>query len=172
MALVSGDMADDIKAAMAVEEPNVFTGATSEHLDGWCKAIIDEITTYGSATYGTTASGHPISGLSASRMATAVDTNVTFYTTVTTFVTGFCTAIVNHIHSDADVTYTTPTGSPDPADDYWYGGTISGMNGLTLAGLVKTQMGYAATTDLLDAFCTAVVDYIEANAEVEEGVIS
>jgi len=172
MALVAQDMADAIKAEMAGEDAIMFAGATSQHLVAWAQGVINELTINGSATFGTTPSGHSISGLTDTSMAAYIVAELAFYDPATSKLIDFCDAICTHVESDAVVTYVSPVGLPNPALNYLNGGTISGMNGTVLANLVATTVGYPSTSSLLIAFCTAVVNYIHANAEVEVGVIS
>ena len=92
------------------------------------------------------------------------------YPTVSTELLDFCSAIVDHIQGDGIVTYTGPP--MPPGNDWFLGGTISGLSGATLAALIQSYVGYPLVSTELLGMSTAITDHIEANAEVVSGVIS
>jgi len=166
MALNANDLATEIRNAMGFPAPN------SPQLVGWAQGVINEITTNGSATFGTTPGPHTISGMTGASMASfVVASSGGNYPVATSELTAFCQGIINHIQGDGQVFYTGPnTGIP--ATSWFQGGTITNLDGSAMANEIVTQVGYPNASPELIAECTAIVDHIEGNAEVESGVIS
>ena len=167
MALNGTQLAESIRSIMGYPTP------TSDQLIGWSTGIVNEIVFNGSATYGNTPSGHPISGLSASSMADRIITEVSQYPVVTTQLIQFCAGIVEHIHSNAIVTYSSPIKNPPTEPLGWYlGGTISGMTAAGMAESIRSNVGYTTVSNLLLAECSAIVSHIHDFGQVEWGIIS
>lgn len=164
MATNASQLADEIRVAMA------FPAPTSTQLIGWATGVLDELTSNGMATSRFFAGPHPISGMSASSMATKV-ADEAGYPGVSDELLDYCEAIVEHIEGDGEVFYTAPLPPPD-ADAWFLNGTISGLDGSTLASLIASKVGYPGVSTKLLAKATAIVDHIQDNAEVTDGVIA
>jgi hypothetical protein len=98
------------------------------------------------------------------------------YPSPTTELSAFCAQIALHVmtsglvsFASGDITGTctnTPL-SPGPlAGGAGANGKISGLSGSTLATLVQAAVGYPNVSAPLTAFCTAICNYIMANAVV------
>jgi hypothetical protein len=184
--MVPSAMADSIRSSMGFPTP------VSAQLTGWATGIIGELTGHGlvnNATgtiTGTCAPGSPlssgagagglISGLSGSRMATSVEGSAG-YPSVSSELSAFCAQIVLHIQTAGIVTFTSGgiTGtctdtplSPGPlVGGAGSGGKISGLSGSVLASAIHGAAGYPGSVSTpLTNFCTAIVNYIMANASV------
>lgn len=122
----------------------------------------------GIAVFGASASGNAISGVSASTMASLIQSAAP-YPGSSSQLTGFCGAIATHIMTGT-VTY---TGPPPPATPPWIlGGTIVGLSGSSLASLAQSMAGFPSVSSQLTGMCTAITTHIMANATVVSGVIS
>lgn len=184
--MVPSAMADAIRSAMGFPLP------VSAELTGWATGVIGEITGFGKVNNaagtitGTCAPGSPlssgagagglISALSGSRMATAVEGDAG-YPSVSSELTAFCAQIVLHIQTAGIVSFTSGgiTGtctdtplSPGPlVGGAGSGGKISGLSGSVLAAAIHGAVGYPGSVSAqLTNFCTAIVNYIQSNAEV------
>ena len=168
MSLNFNDLASDI--ATALNHP----GDITVQVLGFSHGIIEELTTNGMATSRNTPGPHSISGMTDSSMAALV-ASYAGYGSVSSQLLNFCRAIVDHIQNDGQVFYDSPVENPPlilPADAWYLNGLISNLDGSTLATLVASYVGYGSVSTPLLQFCTAVVNYIMANAEVTDGVIS
>ena len=164
MAVSGSGLADEIRIAMGFPTP------VSTQLTGWATGTLDELTISGTAGFGGVAGPHSITGMTGSSMATRVETEAG-YPSVSTELTNFCTALVDYIQSNAVVTYTGPTPPPPPG--FTDGGTISGMVGDDMADDIHDSVGFPGSTSTpLKELCGAIVDHIQANAQVASGVIS
>lgn len=184
MAMVGSAMADSIRSSMGFPLP------VSHQLTGWASAVVAEIelgkvnniagTVTGTAAPGPlsggAASGGIISGLSGSRLATAVAA-AAGYPSVSSQLTAFCTQIVLHIETLGLVSFASGkiTGtctntplSPGPlVGGAGSGGQISGLSGSILAVAIHGAAGYpGSVSGKLTQFCTAIVNYVMANAQV------
>jgi hypothetical protein len=183
--MVGANLADSIRSTMGFPTP------VSTQLTGWGTAIVNELTGHGlvnnaSGTItGTCPPSSPlssgagtgglISGLSGSRLASAVAT-AAGYGSVSSELSAFGAQIVAHIQTSGIVTFTSGeiTGtctntpiSPGPlADGAGSGGKISGLSGSMLATLIQGAAGYPSVSAQLTNFCTAIVNYIMTNASV------
>jgi hypothetical protein len=184
--MVAADMAESIRSSMGFPLP------VSTELVGWASGVIGEITSNakvnnapGTIT-GTCPSGGPlssgagtgglISSMSGSDMASLVKSGAG-YPSVSSELSTFCSQIVSHIQSLGMVTFASGsiTGSctntplsPGPlAAGAGSNGVITGLNGTTLATAIHSSVGYpgSVSTPLIN-FCTAIVNYIMANAQV------
>ena len=169
MAVNPTQLANEIVAAVP------YPSAATTELIGFATGVLDELTQNGSATSRNFPGPHPISGMTGGSMADKIRANsyASFgYTSVPLL--NFCTAIVSHIHGMGVVTYTSPipANPPPPSDSWFLGGTISGLNGATLAALVTAQVPYPFVSPQLISFCTAITTHIMTNAEVTDGVIA
>jgi len=158
------DMADEIRIGMGFPPP------TSDINIGWATGVLAELTENGTASFGGSPGPHPVSGLTGPSMALKIQTEAG-YPFISPELTLYATALSNYIIAFAVVTYTGPppsAGNPD-----WYlGGTIGGMTGAAMAAAVALGVGFPfVSTELLNK-CTAIVDHIQSNAEVEgDGVL-
>jgi len=59
-----------------------------------------------------------------------------------------------------------------PEVGFRLGGTISGMAGPAMAASIASAVPYPGVSPELIKKCGAIVDHIQGNAEVEDGVIS
>lgn len=164
MAMSGPALADEIRTSMGFPPP------TTLQIIGWATGVVTHLQTSGSATTGGIPGPHPISGLSGPAMALLI-TGLAGYPFPSPDLINFCSAMATYIMANAEVTYTGPppsAGNPD-----WFsGGTISGMDGADMASLVASSTGKpGATPELIDK-CTAIVNHIQDNAEVENGVIA
>ena len=166
MAMDGLQLADEIAAAMGYSP-------TSAQLQGFGKGIVEEVKN-GTATFGTTPSGHTISGIVFSSMANLIKTYGGF-PSVSAELLALCDGVSSNIMDNAIVTYIGPPPNPpiiEPEDAWFLGGTISGLDGSSMANDVKDAVGFPSVSTLLLAKCTAIVDHIMNNAEVVSGVIS
>ena len=184
--MTAADMADAIRSAMGFPTP------VSAQLQGWAQGVIEEITTSALVNNATgtvsgtaapvpgplsagSASGGLISGMSGSSMASKV-ANYAGYPSASAELIAFCTEIVSHITSMGTVDFASGniTGictntpiTPGTLTGAGSGGTISGLSGSTLASAVHGSAGFPGSTSAkLTQFCTALVNYLIANAEV------
>jgi len=162
MVLVASAMAQSIADAMGKPE-------VSADLIAFCQGIVDEITQNGVATFGGSASGHTISGITGASLASKIESNVPF-PSITAELIGYCTGICNHIIASSIVTYSGPPAPP--GNDWFEGGTISGTNGAGMATMIKNEVGFPSVTQDLINHCTGIANNINSDAEVESGVIS
>lgn len=165
MALDPTALASDIASAMGY--PTV-----SPQLIGWASGVLEEVKN-GMATSRNTPSGHTISGISGSAMATLI-ADYGGYGSVSTQLTNYCGAIASNIMSNAIVTYTAPVLNPpaiQPPDAWYLNGTLSGLDGSSLASDVAAAVGYPSVSAKLLAKCTAITTHIMGNAEITDGVI-
>lgn len=169
MAVNPAGLSEEIRVAMGFPLP------TSQQLIGWSTGVLDELTQSGTATSRNVAGPHTISGMTGPSMAARiVAASSGTYPFISPELTNYCNAIVQHIQTSGQVFYTGPVpGNPPPPSASWFeGGTISGLSGPVLASLVVAQVGYPFVSTRLLAKCTAIVDHIQNNAEVLDGVIS
>ncbi|NIT99515.1 MAG: hypothetical protein GWN01_00780 [Nitrosopumilaceae archaeon] len=184
MSLTGSDLADSIRIDMNFPTP------TSTQLIGWGKGVVQHIQT-GQVDHalvtGDTAPGAPlangaaiggiISGLDGASMASLVQTEAG-YPNVSSELSAFCQEIVNHIQSSGLVNFdpgqitgqcTSTPLSPGPlTNGAGTGGIITGLDGNTLAGAIHGSAGYpGSTSPELVTFCTAIVNYVMDNAEIE-----
>lgn len=180
---------DDL--ALKIHNDMGFTGAVSNQLKGWAKAVIDELinngmvnNASGTITGTCPSSGGPlqngtssngiISGLNATNLASAIVNNAG-YGYLTPQVTDFSTEIVNHLmsglvaFSSGNITGTCTNTLTNPGtliNGTGSNGTISGLNGTTLATAIHNMVFsmHAGPTPKLIQFCTAFTDYIMTNA--------
>lgn len=183
--MLGSALATDIRVAMSFPEPN------STEMLGWGNAVVQHVQSglvnnaSGTITGTCPPSGGPlssgaatnglISGLSGSTLASLVVSEAG-YPSVSAQVTAFCTEIVNHIQTQGTVSFSTGniTGNctntavnPGTFTGEGSNGTISGLNGSTLASAIHGSAGYpGSVSPELILFCTAIVDYIMANAVV------
>lgn len=165
MAVNPTQLADEIRSAM------LFPAPVTLQLTGWATGVLQELTQSGIATSRVIPGPHPISGMSGASMAALVAA-AAGYPFVSIPLLNYCNAIVQHIQTAGQVFYTAPVGSPNPADNFFLNGTITGLDGSTLAALVAAQVGYPFVSTRLLAKCTAIVNHIQTNAIVTDGVIS
>jgi len=166
MAMVAADMAEAIRIAMGFPSP------ASTELIGWSTGVINEIvaaalsqhasgtitgtapSTGGALTAGTAVSG-TVTGMTGASMASRVDIAVG-YGSVTTELDAFCDEIVAHINDDGVIAFasgqiigtcTNTVVSPGPlTGGAGTLGTISGLDGDTLADNVHTAIGFPGGT--------------------------
>ena len=100
-------LADEIRQAMGFPTP------TSTQLLGFAKAILEELTQNGMATFGGSPTGHSISGMTAASLASKI-ANYAGYGYVSTELLKYSTGVVNYIQASAIVTY---VGPPPPPPD-------------------------------------------------------
>ena len=186
MALVAADLAEKIRSDMGFPLP------VSTQLIGWATGVIDEIQGFavvdnasGTITGDAPAAGGALSngagtnglitGMLGSRMATGVRTEVG-YPFVSSRLTIFCDEIVSHILGSGKIgfasgqitgTCTNTLLSPGPlTSGAGTLGTMSGLNGTTLANNIHTAVGYpGGVSTRLIQFCTAFTDYIMSNSD-------
>lgn len=166
MAMNYTQLADEIATAMGYS-------FTSTYILAFAHGTVDEIKN-GMATFGNTPSGHTISGIDASNMATLI-MGYAGYPFISPQLVAYCNGVATHIMGSGIVTYIGPPPAPPvimPPAAWFLGGTISGLDGSACASLVKTLAGYPSVSPQLLAECTAVVDHVMANALVVSGVIS
>lgn len=191
--MIPSIMADFIRSSMSFPLP------VSTQLLGWSTAIINELQTFGkvnnaSGTITGTVppSGGPlvngagsnglISMLQATRLASAVVSSAG-YPFTSTQVSQVCVEIVSHIQTLGTVSFATGniqgvcTNSPITPGTLSGGtgvnGTISGLDGTILANAIHTSVGYPGMTSIkLIQFCTAIVSYIMANADVSYSLVT
>jgi hypothetical protein len=176
-------MADSIRSSMGFPLP------VSSQLTGWASAVVAEVqmgivnnavvtgvTAAGGTLSNGASSGGIISGLSGSRLATAV-ASAAGYPSVSSQLTAFCTQIVLHVQTLGLVAFasgnitgncTSTPLSPGPlVAGEGTNGMISGLSGSTLATAIHGAAGYpGSVSSKLTQFCTAIVAYIMANARV------
>ena len=191
MAMLGADLATSIRVAMAFPEPN------SEQMLGWGNAIVQHVQTgsvdnaSGTVTGTVPPNGGPlqdgaatngiISGLSGSTLASLVASEAG-YPSVSAELSTICEEIVFHIQGFALVefaagsitgTCTNTTTTAGTFTGTGSGGTLSGMNGGGLANAIHTAVGYPGSVSAkLTQFCSAIVNYIEANAEVSYSTVT
>jgi hypothetical protein len=161
MAMNGNQLADEIAASIGY-------GKTSGRLKCLGNGIVNEVR-HGVATYGMIPGPHSISGISGSNMAQLIVTcNGYSYTSGRLVL--YCNAIADHVMGAGIVTY---AGLPLPTMVGWrLGGVISGLNGSVLAALIVNYERLGSVSGKLLAECTAIVNHIMNNADVETGVIS
>ncbi len=168
MATSSSGLAEEVRKAM------VFPLPISKELIGWATGVLNELTGNGTATARIIPGPHSISGMTGGSMADKV-VQEAGYPNASKELKLYCGAIVAHIQGSGQVFYIAPIAAPpaiQPADAWFLGGTISGLNGPILAGLIAKAVGYPGVSARLLAKATAIVDHIQNNAEVTDGVIS
>lgn len=169
MAVNPNQLADEVRSAMGYPAP------TSDQLVGWATGVLDELTQNGTATSRNIPGPHTISGMTGASMAAKIvaASNGT-YGFISTELEAYCGAIASHIQSSGQVFYTAPipTNPPPPSESYFLNGTITGLDGPTLASLVASAVGYPFVSALLLAKCTAITSHIMSDAEVTDGTIS
>lgn len=161
---------DPKKLASEITEEMGFPLPPSPQLVGWATGVVIELTTNGSATTGGIPGPHKISGLTPVTMAAKVAA-AGGYIIVTPGLLAECSGIIAHIAQAAQVTYNGPppaVGNPD----WFVGGKISGMSGPAMAVLVASLSGFPIPTPDLISKCTAIVNHIEKNAVVIQGIIA
>jgi len=165
MPLVGRDLAKAIATEMGQD-------STPKQLVAWADAVILEITT-ATATKNNFPGPHPISGLVPQRLADNIARGAD-YPKVTKELLDYCTAITDYITAFATVTYKSPPPPPPPgkAPDWFVDGTISGMVGNDLANLIAITVGFPKTSKEIKQKSKAIVNYIQTNATVLDGIIS
>lgn len=177
MALDETEMAEAIHVAFGyIVPPAPGNTPIPSQIIGWSKAVIDELKV-GVATTGGVAGPHSISGLDGTSLANRIKTEAG-YPNITSQLQNYADALVGYITQYAQVFYLGPSsGSPD----WFQGGTIQNMTGTAMAAAVADGTGlfpilpgvpFPYVSSELENKCTAIVDYIQNNAEVENGVIS
>jgi len=185
MAMTGAGMAEAIRVAMGFPLP------VSTQLNGWGTGVVGHI--QGSATVdhlpgdvtgtcpgsggaltGGAADDGTIFGMVAATMASAIET-AAGYPSVSTELTKFCTEIISHIQGSGvvefgsgDITGNCTNTALSPGDlegGAGANGFIKSLDGPTLALAIHNSVGYpGGVSTPLTQFCTAIVDYIGANA--------
>ena len=166
MAMNGPQLGSEIAAALG------FPGNVTTEVLCFGTSIVTHVQT-GTATFGGFPGPHPISGLDGNALASLVGSCA--YPFVSPELLTYCSIIANYIMASGVVTYTGPPPNPPGGEvGFREGGTISGMDGNQLAQLIHTALysAFAGPSAPLIAKCTAIVDHIQNNAEVENGVIS
>lgn len=183
MALVGADLAEAIRVEMGFPSP------VSTQLVGWGEGVVQHIqsaatvnhalvtgdTSPGSPLSNGAAAGGIISGMDGSTMASLVQAGAG-YPNVSSELDTFCQQIVSHIQTLGLVEFeageitgqcTSTALSPGPlTNGAGTGGEISGLDGSILADAIHSAVGYpGGTSSALVKFCTAITNYIMANAE-------
>ena len=162
MSLNANDMAEAIRVAMNFPLP------LTSQIIGWSGAVLDELKA-GVAGFGGSPT-HSISGLTGPSLASRIQIGAG-YPSISPELSLYASGMTAYILSGALVTYTgPPTSGTNP--DWFQGGTISGMVGSAMATTIATSVAFPFVSPELINKCTAIVDYIQSNAEVESGVIS
>jgi len=163
MAMNFTQLADEIADAMGYSP-------TSDKIKAFAHGTVDEVKT-GLATFGGTPGPHPISGVTPSDMADLIK-SYGGYPSVTSQLLGYCTGVSNHIMLAGQVYYASPPPSTSDPIGWHDDGVILALSGAACALLVAAAAGYPSVSDKLEQECTAVVDHIMNNAEVNWGVIT
>ncbi len=167
MAVNFNDLADEIASAIAAPK--------TPEIIGFSKAVLEELTVNGSATYNDFASPHPISGMTESSLANKIATYIGGRGPATTMSIKYAKGIVDHIQNDGFVEYgSKPLNPPtvNPGQEWMNDGTIKSLVGVSMANEIELNIGSPFMSAKLIAKCTAICDHIMNNAEVEVGVIS
>jgi len=186
MALSGPALADAIRSTMGFPLP------VSTYLNGWGNGIVNEITTnaqvsnasgtvtgtapsIGGPLSAGAATGGTISNLNGSRLASTVASDAG-YPFVSGNLSAMCGAIVTHIESVGLVSFSSGNITGTCTNDATHpgtlsggagtGGTVSGLNGSTLASAIASAVGYPFVSSQLINFSTAIVNYIMTNAQV------
>lgn len=154
MAMNINNLSSEITSGLSQTTPTTET-------DGFARGVIEEIIANGVATTGSPTG--TISGITGAGMSTLIE-GYAGYPSVSTELSNFCTEIANHINNNAIVTY--------PSSPYSNNGTISNLNGTTLANAVKTAVGYPSVSSELQGMCDAVVNHVMNNAVCNGGSIT
>lgn len=183
--LVANDLATAIRTGMGFPTPN------SAQLVGWSSGVISHLISAGIVNFapgtitGSTSpggslssgagSGGIVSGLSGSAMAPLVASGAG-YPGVSSILQIYCNQIAIHIMTGL-VTFdpgnvtgscTSTPLSPGPlVSGAATNGKLNGLSGPTLANLIHSAVGYpGSTSSKLIQFCTAICNYLMANASV------
>ena len=173
--MMDGDaLAEEIRVAMdaaSIPTPPIlsnFPPPTSDKIKGWANGFVTHITTQGSATTGGVPGPHAVTAINGAGMAATIQA-LAGYPFISPELLGFCQVIATYIIANAQITYIGPP--PPAAPDWFLGGTISNMDGQAMAALVATAIGQAGSSPELDAKCNAIINHMQDNAEVNNGVI-
>lgn len=193
MALVATDLSDAIRSAMGFPLP------VSNQLNAWATGIVSHIQasslvsnapgtvvgiappspgplTLGAATGGT------ISGLVGTVMANLITSaDPTDYPSATPELTGMCNGICQHIVTAGLVSFSIGTINgactntpitPGVFTGIGIGGTISSLDATAMATLIASQASFPFVSSQLISMCTAIVNYIMANASVSYSLVT
>ena len=163
MAMAGHLLAEEIRAEMGFPPP------TSVPIIGWATGFVLHMQTSGLATKGGIPGPHIISGINGPGMA-ALITATALYPFPSPELISFCQAVATYIMTNAQVFYIGPP--PPAAPDWFLGGTISGLDGAAMAAQVAVAIGKPGPTPDLIAKCSAIVNHLQTNGQVIDGVIS
>lgn len=168
MAMSSALLSLDLQDAMGFPSPPTI------ELIGLADGIIAELIENGSTTFGNVPGPHLITGITAASMANKISGGAGF-PSVSIDLLNMCSGIIKHITESGVVFYAGPPPAPPaipPSAAYNSGGTISGLSGSAMANEVKTAMGKDSVSIKLLNKCTAIVNHIIINAEINSGVFT
>lgn len=193
MPMVPADLADLIRSDMGFPIP------VSRQLKAWATGVITHLQTSGLTsnipgtvlgiappspgplTLGTAIDG-TISGLIGNTMASLIVSEDTLdYPFATPELNNMCSGICQHIIAQGIVSFaigtingacTNTPITPGVFLGVGIDGTISGLSGPTMATLVASLVGYPFVSMPLIKMCTAIANYIMANATVSYSVVT
>ena len=165
-------LAEEIRAALAATLLTDYSIVT-DHLDGFAEGIIEEIRQNALAGSRVFSGPHPVSGMTGASMASKVILYSNgAYPNVSPQLQNFCQGIVNHINNVTVVFYASPTGNINPNNNFFLDGVPQATNGSGMATEIRNLVPYPNNSPQLIAFCTAVADHINNNAEVTDGIFA
>jgi hypothetical protein len=155
-----------------IQQAMGFPAPPSRQLIGFAQGIIEELQQNGKFTSRKKPSGHIISGITPSSMASKI-ASACGYNGVSSMLVNFSSGVCEHIISKAITTYSAPTPAEElPPPQCWYkNGIISGLIGSEMASKIANAMGQSFVSDKLLAECNAIVKHIMSNAIVTDGNI-